>query len=556
MRSKSLGFFISLIICAMPASAYRTSAWVSTWDPNGITSMQRNAGKLTESNPGWYTVNADGTIATKPGAENPAHRAAMAGTQLMPTIKNNGAGDFDGALVARIVASPDLRERHAEAIATLVVQKAYDGIDIDYESLPASARTDFSTFIQLLATKLHQSRKRLAVAVHAKTSDFGNWDGSASQDWRAIGAAADNMKIMAYDKHYSGSVAGPIAPLDWLDAVVTYAKTVVPAGKVIVGLPWYGYDWQATTARSLTYQEAIDLAAAQGATVTRDASGEATFTYAGRTVFFNDALAYQKKIDLLMAKHATIGGVAAWRAGSEDPALWPTVAKLMTGVTSGSSGAAPVQESFAINGVAAIAAVAGKQTTASFSITGINGFSGTAAATVEALTPFAGTLSFDNASARVGAPAIVRIAPATNALGSYSIRIRMTAAGIATQEVTATINVTAPPVVGTFSVDTTATLSTTRGTVVTLPVSVRSISGFASTVAMTAEVLDGLGATATLGNRLVAAGQSTWVAIQIPESATAGTYRVRLTGSSDGVTREIVVQVTVTAQGRRRSSGR
>ncbi len=303
------------------------SAWVPAWDESAVATLEREAGNLDEANPGWYTIAADGTFTKNWGAENPRLRAALTGVDLVPTIKNYVSGGFDGNLVAAVIGSPILRETHAEALTQLAVTNAFAGIDIDYERVPATSRNDFTKFIQLLGAKLHSSGKLLSVTVYAKTAESTR-NGPGAQDWAAIGAIADSVKIMAYDKHWATSEAGPIAPLDWLDAIAAYAEATIPAGKVILGLPWYGYDWLGKDGDSVTYAEAMTRAQRAGVTVEYDANGEATFSYAGRTVFFQDAVSYERKVLAIVEKHPRIGGFAHWRVGAEDPALWQRVAEL------------------------------------------------------------------------------------------------------------------------------------------------------------------------------------------------------------------------------------
>src|SRR5215210_4028433 len=119
--------------------------------------------------------------------------------------------------------------------------------------MPATAKAGFTAFVQLLASKLHASNKLLSVTVHPKTSASATWDGPGAQDYTAIGAVADSVKVMAYDYHWSTSDAGAIAPLSWLDQVAIYAESTIAPQKVIMGLPWYGYDWLGTSAVGVTY---------------------------------------------------------------------------------------------------------------------------------------------------------------------------------------------------------------------------------------------------------------------------------------------------------------
>lgn len=445
MRSRILIAAFALFAYAVPSHAYRMSVWVPSWDPSAVQIMQMQAGNVQETNPGWYTIAADGSITNNYKAEDPTMRAALTGTQLVPTIKNYISGKFDGAMVATIVGDPILRERHAENLAQLVIERGLDGIDVDYEAVPATAKSNFTTFIQLLAGKLHASNRLLSVTVHAKTAESTR-NGPGAQDWRAIGAVADSVKIMAYDKHWSGSYAGAITPLDWLDQVATYAGITIPTGKAIIGLPFYGFDWLENVGTSVTYAEAMATANRVGAAIGRDVSGEATYTYSGRTVFFQDAAAYRAKVELIKSKHPAIGGFAHWRVGAEDPAIWPVIRQLMTQLP----GAAvlPAPKNFTLNGPRQLTVAAGSKGAGTFDYTGINGFNETVTASVKVLDPFGGTalLTTPTVTATAGTSLLVSV-PRTTAPGTYRIMVTMSGGGI-TQEHGMLVKVTAAPPVG------------------------------------------------------------------------------------------------------------
>jgi spore germination protein YaaH len=206
----------------------------------------------------------------------------------------------------------------------LVEDNGFDGLDIDYESLAAEDRAPFTLFIEELAAALHAQGRILSIAVHAKTDDAGTWGGPAAQDWARLGAAADEFKIMTYDYHWSTSEAGPIAPLAWVDAVLTYAATVVPPAKTWLGVHFYGYDWVGSTAEDLVWEQASQRAERSGAAIQRDQPGEAWFTYDdGRhTVYFADAQALAERLAFVAARHPELAGVAIWRLGGEDPENW------------------------------------------------------------------------------------------------------------------------------------------------------------------------------------------------------------------------------------------
>jgi spore germination protein len=330
-------FSTFLMTAAVASSSFagRATAWLAPWDTASLSTLQANAGSLTESNPVWYSMSSTGAIVANWNAENTTWRSAMAGTAVLPTIQNVVNGSFSVSVVESLLATSSSRETHAEAIRQLVIAKGFDGIDIDYERVPATSRANFTAFIELLATKLHSSGKQLSVTVYPKTSEAQNWNGPGSQDWPRLGAAADSIKIMAYDYHWSTSEAGPLTPLDWLESVAAYAVMTIPATKITVGLPWYGYDWQGSVGKGVTYAAAMATAQAQGASITRDGNGELTYKYADHTVYFQDAASYDAKVARVRSRFPQIDGFAHWRVGQEDPAVWASVKRLSESATFG-----------------------------------------------------------------------------------------------------------------------------------------------------------------------------------------------------------------------------
>lgn len=302
---------------------------VSIWAPLAgfleQQTMQQNADVLDEINFFWYTLGADGDIDGGAMASQAVQVARDAGLRVVPSIVNGG---FDPQRVSLVVNDPARRAQHIQDILALVRDNGYDGIDIDYESLNPADRDAFSLFIEELAAALHAEGKLLSIAVHAKSDDAGAWSGAAAQDWTRLGAAVDMFKIMTYDFHNAASEAGPIAPLDWVDDVLSYAATVVPPEKTWMGVPVYGYDWAGGGGRSLNWRQALKLVEQNSAQPQRDpASGEMWFSYNGgsNTVWYNDGETLAGRLALLAEKHPHVAGIAIWPLGGEDPANWTAI---------------------------------------------------------------------------------------------------------------------------------------------------------------------------------------------------------------------------------------
>ena len=333
------GLVVMCALLALPARAVvakRVSGNLVFWDQaRGFDSIVANADVFSEISPFWYRVLADGRIlpyTTGSGAsyEDPTILAFLRsrGILVIPTVANVVNGVWDGAAVSRILADPQLRAVNLNALVNLAVARGYDGIDLDYENLAASDRAAFTSFVQQLAGALHGQGKLLTVNVYAKTSEPGTWNGPQAQDWRAIGQAADQVRIMTYEYSWSTSPPGPIAPVNWVNDVIAYATSQIAPGKILQGIPFYGYDWVGQRATDLVWTEAMGLASHFAVPVIWDnASASPWFEYVSgttrHTVWFENGSSVAAK--LAVTRIHDVGGIGVWRLGGEDPANWSAV---------------------------------------------------------------------------------------------------------------------------------------------------------------------------------------------------------------------------------------
>ena len=327
------------------------SAWLpTTWDyENSFRSLSENAGIIDQVSPVWYWAREDGSVIARlpqwksgphPGDCEADVRAVCmrTGVKLVPLISNSSPGKgFDADMIGRILNSDFLRTAHVRALTSLVTAHGYDGIEIDYEELHGSDRGRFSKFMSELADSLHEHGKLLAVAVHPKLREPGDDWGPSAQDYAAIGKVVDSFRIMTYDHHWASGPAGPLAPLPWFEQVLEFAAARVPANRIMMGLPTYGYDWTGSrTGKSadITPRRAPGLAREHGAEVVWDwESNSPHFSYAAgggvHEVWYEDARCVDAKLKAV--KKAGAAGVAVWRLGSEEPEFWGRI--VANGVT-------------------------------------------------------------------------------------------------------------------------------------------------------------------------------------------------------------------------------
>jgi spore germination protein len=312
---------------ATPAGPrYVVAGWLPRWTrTKADTLIDANTGiVLDEVNLFAFGLKPDGTLVKASGMEDPARIALIRsrGGEVIPTIYDVNDKDALGA----ILASSTARARCIRSMVDMLDQGGYDGIDIDFEHAKSSNRDLFSAFVADLGKAVQSRGKVFSVTIPGKRRDLPSWGG---YDYAALGAAADRVKIMTYG--YSGTwtdyPGGPIAPTDWIVKVLDYAITQMPADKIQLGIPFYGYDWSddGQRAKSVTFSRSGTLLASTGAVVTYEPSrGESHFEYTTNgvkhSVWFSDEQSVAAKAALV--KRYGLKGLAIWALGYGEQPVW------------------------------------------------------------------------------------------------------------------------------------------------------------------------------------------------------------------------------------------
>ncbi len=240
------------------------SGWMPYWmtspaHPQGVNSAVQNAGIFTDVSPFWYSATGKPgggvQVGLNPNFTNGKANAAWAMGQLkgaglvvLPSIAD---GSGRGRMAATL-ADPALRAAHIGDIVNTVMSNGYDGIDLDYETFAftdgrgswAATQPNWTAFINELAAALHAQGKQLSVTIPPPCTSSGVCGPTAGYsvyNIAGIAPAADRIRIMAYDYHVGA--AGPIAPMPWVRAIVSYSVSVMDAAKLQIGVPTYGRAW-------------------------------------------------------------------------------------------------------------------------------------------------------------------------------------------------------------------------------------------------------------------------------------------------------------------------
>lgn len=166
-------------------------------------------------------------------------------------------GQFNNLLISAVVNNLPARERLKNEIVDQIQQRGFTGLDIDFEFILASDREAFVDFVIYMRAAMNALGYPVFVALAPKSSANQRGLLYEGKDYAALGAAADYVLIMAYEWGYKYGPPLAVAPLDQVRRVLDYAVTEIPAEKINLGIPNYGYDWPLPFVRGETVAEII-----------------------------------------------------------------------------------------------------------------------------------------------------------------------------------------------------------------------------------------------------------------------------------------------------------
>lgn len=223
--------------------------------------------------------------------------------------------------LSHFILNPAYPERKQLMRDIVKAAAPYDGVQIDFELVPARDRKHFITFLADLRYMLKD--KWFTVCVPARFRLL-------SEDiypYAEIAKYSDRVFVMAYDEHWSTSKPGPIASIDWCQKVMEYAQKSIPERKLIMGIPFYGRTWGSETTSSAWYFSGANrIMTEHKVTDVTYENDIPTFKYNTNvevTGYFNDAYSCVQLCRLY--ENAGIKKMGFWRIGQEDPEFWKWV---------------------------------------------------------------------------------------------------------------------------------------------------------------------------------------------------------------------------------------
>jgi spore germination protein YaaH len=232
----------------------------------------------------------------------------------------------DGRALTHFALFEGRPERKQLAADLLAAAGPFDGLQIDFEYVPARDGGAFLSFLRELRGGL--GNKLFSVALPARTKTLSG----DVYDYARIRPLVDRILVMAYDEHWSGSEPGPVASMEWCRRVARYSLETIGPEKLVMGLPFYGRSWGFNPNKAYLHSGIEALRKEQGISGEEREEGVPSFRYQiplAVTVYYEDDVSLSAR--LAMYKDLGVCSVGFWRLGQETPAVWQLLGLLGEG---------------------------------------------------------------------------------------------------------------------------------------------------------------------------------------------------------------------------------
>ncbi|MDY4971704.1 MAG: glycosyl hydrolase family 18 protein [Lachnospiraceae bacterium] len=292
--------------------------------------------------PAWFALtDNEGSYRNLASADyvRKAHEKGMEVWVLIDDFNENMS-------IGQVLGKNSVRQKLVDRMISDVKEVNADGINVDFEYITDSCGVDFIQFLRELSIRCRE--EGLVLSVDNANPTFVKY----CYDMAEQGRLADYVILMGYDEHWQGSEAGSVASLPYVENGIKAALEMVPAEKIISGLPFYTRVWT----------EIPEQYAASGAEIRQDGNSEyerysldsvavsmdevdklvkkagvspewdesigqyyveIPLEHGKQRIWIEDVRSLEAKLDVVSGY--SVAGVAFWRIGMDNDEVWDSI---------------------------------------------------------------------------------------------------------------------------------------------------------------------------------------------------------------------------------------
>ncbi len=316
--------------------------WVGTaytnYDFSLLSTFSYFSYELVPSTGGYSSIHSWKTTAS-------VDLALAAGCKVELCVTNFGSSNN-----TTFLTNGTAQQVFIDTIISLINFRGAHGVNIDFEGVPGAQKNNLSAFMQNLSVQL-----KAAISGGTVTMAVYSVDWNDVFDIPALDPFVDQFIIMGYGYYYSGSsIAGPTAEFykgtlwsnyNLVRSVNYYLNEGITPVKLVLGLPYYGYEWQtasnavpsSTTAtigsRTFAYVKNNYLGVHDRFWDAEGFNNYYVFQSGGnwRQAWVDDEYSLSRRYDMVI--HKDIGGIGIWALGYDNgySELWNLIYEKFTG---------------------------------------------------------------------------------------------------------------------------------------------------------------------------------------------------------------------------------
>ncbi len=303
---------------------------------------------LNVISPTWFSISDNDGNITSLASQTYVNYCNQANIEVWGLVDN-----FDENInIHEVLSYTSRRENLINQLIGKALEYGLDGINVDFEDVPAETGDSYIQFIRELSVKCRNNGIILSV------DNYVPQNYNSHYHLKEQGVFADYVIIMGYDEHYSGSLeSGSVASIDYVTNGIERALQEVPAEKLINGVPFYTRLWKETpksgdeiSAQDGTEEgeylvnvevdktlgmngaEAEVAAAEDKYGIERTWDSETAQYYleyeedgATYKIWMEEEESIEEKLKVI--KEHDLAGVAAWKLGFEKSSIWDIILK-------------------------------------------------------------------------------------------------------------------------------------------------------------------------------------------------------------------------------------
>ncbi len=306
---------------------------VLAWDLYGNQSEQAIDSLVDVVIPKWLSLQNEAGDINDLFRPQYTDNVRKQGAKLWVLVNNS----FDPDMTAAMLKSCQARQNFIDQLIQYAKKNKVDGINLDFENIYLK---DSDRYVQL-AAELHVATKQIGIPLSiAVTVPGGSDNWSKVYDRKRLAKVSEYVTLMAYDQHWENSqTSGPVAGLNWVDQNIAKTLEMVPADKLVLGLPFYTRVWYERLSTEKPNQMKVRSKSVfmnaprklidenDPVRVWDEENSQYYFAYfEGDSLvkfWYDDPAAIARKAKLF--KKYQLAGIACWSLGFESPEIWPAL---------------------------------------------------------------------------------------------------------------------------------------------------------------------------------------------------------------------------------------